>query len=121
MWNLSYSNKACYQKDKFLEHQKHLNKLLSTQTYLDLQEPYKPLFLTNKNNRTQNKINESIKKNYENGVLLKKIKKIEKFPSAYHPSKLKVLPCPAYEKTNFVRSTRQKSIDTENLVSFFLN
>ena len=119
MWNLTYTNRVCNEHERFREHKTHLNKLLVAKTYLDLKTPYKPMFLNNKSNQTQNEINKNLKVDYENSNLLWKIKSIQKHDSELHPSKIIIKPCPAYKKTTFVKMTRQKQIDTENTVRFY--
>ena len=118
MWNLTYVNKTCYSQDKFREHKTHINKVISARSYIDTTCPYVPLFLLNKNNKTQNEINKNIKINYENRNLLNKIDVIEKKPSQYHPLNIKVTKCPAYIKTDFVKNKRMLNIDNENMVNF---
>lgn len=117
MWNLTYTNRVCNEHERFKDHKVHVNKLLVVNSYLDTKPPYKPLFLVNKCNRTQNELDKNLKINYENRNLLGKIKTIEKKHSLYHPSKIVVKDCPAYNKTNFVKNTYQKRIDNENMVS----
>ena len=116
MWNLAYANRVCNEHERFREHRTHINKLLMTKTFLDIESPYKPQFLMNKCNHTQNEINRNLKITYENDNLLGKIRKIEKNYSKYHPTKIIVKDCPAYRKTNFRKESMQKEIDTENYV-----
>jgi len=118
MWNLTYTNRVCNEHERLRDHKTHVNKLLVVKTCLDNSKPYKPLFLSNKNNLLQNEINKNIKINYENRNLLGKIQDIQTHNLSYHPKNLIVKECPAYRKTNFVRNTKQKNIDDENRVSF---
>lgn len=117
MWNLTYLNRVCNEHEKFRDHKKHVNNLIAVKSTINNATPYKPLFLINKKNNTQNEINKNIKINYENSNLLGKIKEIEIKPSKYHPSQIKVKDCPAYRKTNFVRDTNLSKISKDNEVS----
>lgn len=116
MWNLTYTNRVCNEHERFRDHRTHVNKLLVSKSWLDTKTPYKPLFLSSKANKTQNEIDKHIKINYENRNLLGKITSIERGHSNYHPRKIVVKDCPAYMKTNFIKNTRQYSIDKENMV-----
>lgn len=116
MWNMTYLNRICNEHDRFRDHKKHLNNVISVRSNIDNSTPYKPLFLVNKNNRVHNEVFANIKINYENQNLLDKIKFIESKPSKYHPSKIEVKDCPAYRKTNFIRNTTNKKITKENEV-----
>lgn len=116
MWNLTYCNRVCNQYEKYRDHTTHVNKLINVRTSLNTSTPYKPLFLINKCNRTQNEINTKRKINYENRNLLGKMKEIERNFSSCHPEKNKVKECPAFRKTNFVRDTTQRKINNENMV-----
>lgn len=118
MWNLTYTNRVCNEHERFRDHRTHVNKLLVVKSHIDTKSPYKPLFLANKNNLTQNVIDKNIKINYENRNLLGKIMSIEKHYSQYHPKRIVVKDCPAYKKTNFIQGTKQRNIDYENNVIF---
>ena len=117
MWNLTYCNRVCNQFEKFRDHQTHVGKIITMRSGINTTTPYKPLFLVNKNNRTQNEINTKIKINYENRNLLGKIKEIEVKPSSCHPVKNKVKDCPAFRKTTFVRDMKLNIIQKDNMVS----
>ena len=117
MWNLTFNNRVCNEHERFRDHRTHVNKLLVTKSWLDTKTPYKPGFLNCKAGKVQSNINSNIKINYENSNLLGKITSIERHYSTYHPKRIIVKECPAYNKTDFVKATRQKSIDRENIVS----
>jgi hypothetical protein len=116
MWNLTYCNRVCNQYERFRDHKTHVNKLLTIKSSIDTNTPYKPLFLVNKCNRTQNEINKNIKLVYENSNLLGKIKRIQKGHSLCHPNNNIVKECPAFKKTNFIRNKTQGNISNENMV-----
>ena len=116
MWNLHVLNKICNQNDKFLEHKKHVNKLLSAKSYIDNKAPYKPTFLRNKN-KSQEEIMKKVKINYENTNLLGKLQSIENRQSAYHPQKIIVKECPAFRQTNYIRNHKMMRIGNDNEVS----
>lgn len=116
MWNLRYSNKTCYTKDKLKEHKYHVNKIISAKSHVDTSCPFVPFFLINKCNTTQSKIYNKLKVKYENKNLLEKIRAIETNPSKYNPINLKVKNCPSFNKTSFYFNNKISNIDKENMV-----
>ncbi len=46
MWNRSYSNRKCNELERIREHRMHLERIVTVRSSLDLKEPYKPKFLS---------------------------------------------------------------------------
>jgi hypothetical protein len=126
MWNLSYGNRKCNEYERIREHRMHLERIVTVKPSIDYKEPKKPTFLAERAKKEKMEegksylkiIENRMKINYENNVLLKKIIEIEQKPSAYHPYKMNPKRCPAFDDINKnYRNIYEKSkLDNQNLV-----
>ena len=116
MWNTQYANRKCQDFEKIREHKMHLERLVTIKRVIDIKEPNKPGFLVHKAKNEKMTEENNMKVNYENLVLLGKIRDIENKPSPYNNAVVKPIRCPAFDKTTFQRKKKNFEIDKENLV-----
>jgi hypothetical protein len=99
MWGMIYTNRRCNEYEKFYQHKSHLERIVNTKPAIKISEPKKPAFLFKSNRQIHLANEKNIKIDYENGLLMKKIIEVETHDSNYHPHKLKIKDCPAFDKT----------------------
>ncbi len=113
-----YSNRKCNEFDRFQQHKLHLERIVSTKPAVKLETPKKPGFLFRKTIGKHHQNEKNIKIDYENALIMKKIIHLETHNTQYHPQKIMVKDCPAFDKR--VLSDHPKNlIQRENYVRSF--
>lgn len=119
MWRTQYANRKCNEYEKIREHKMMLERLVTAKSVINIKEPNKPNFLVHKAKKEQIEMENKMKVNYENRVLLTKIIEIESKPSPYNPLILQPKKCPAFDKdkNSFHKKKEKFELDKENLVN----
>jgi hypothetical protein len=115
MWSLLSSNRKCQEQERFSQHKAHLERIVSIKPCISNKEPKKPGFLFRKAKKEQAEEEKLIKIQYENGLIVKKIIDLETHYTEYHPRKIKIKGCPAFDRS-LHKDFQQTVISNQNFV-----
>ena len=120
MWSSLYSNRKCNEYEREYQHKSHLERIVNSKSVLVVNEPKKPSFLFRKAKNEQEQLTKNIKIHYENGLIIKKIIHLETHQMQYHPKKIKIKGCPAFDKSQH-KDFQQNVVDNQNYVNMIIN
>lgn len=113
MWSLLQSNRKCFEKNKETVQYLHLEQVLFSKPSIRNQEPFKPSFLS-KRNPLHSTFEEKFSAKNNNDYMSKMLGNIIDKCSSYHPSKLKLKECPAYQEQGYNKKYEQLQVQSTN-------
>lgn len=115
MWNLKCSNKTCEKFDTFKTHKEHIERLYQTKSTIDNKAPKTPKFFQERAKKGAMELKRNRKIEYENRVLITKMKEIDYKPSPYSVSEVKPFECLAFNRSISGYNVSRKKRDIEKM------
>ena len=112
MWKFRKNNLIISDFDNFFVHKVHLERLLNAKPHVQNKGPDLPYFMKYKLSIRETLRTKERKRNYENGILLSRLLKIDKSLSNYSKEN-KPIYCPAFDKRKYTFNKKEKMKDTK--------
>jgi hypothetical protein len=115
MWSLRYQNRWCNEINREKDHIEHIERVILAKPHIENTEPFRPSMFIRKmmNGNTERGLMDQEKKK-NNITLGGRLDKIFNSHSIFHPSKIKIKRCPAFQSTGFKERYFSKSLKKNN-------
>ena len=114
MWSNKYLNRKCNEFVKEKDHNEHLHRIILSKPLITNSEPFKPsIFALKPKSHFSMTFSDRVR-NRDNKTLASKLEKISVAHSIFHPVKIKIKRCPAFQSTGYKEKIVSKSLDKVN-------